>query len=60
MDKAQLVLAGTIVSLIGCLTVMLIWVDIYYEDYYSYIEFKYSGISLITSGDFTNPDGLLY
>ena len=60
MDKAQLVLAGTIVSLIGCLTVMLDWASIYYEDYYGYLEFNYSGIGLITSGDFTNPDGLLY
>ncbi len=60
MDKEQLTLLGAVVSLIGCLTIFLTWVEIYYVDYYGPITFTYSGLGLITSGDFTNPEGILY
>lgn len=60
MEKSQLVLAGTIVSLIGCLTILLRWVGIYYEDYYGTLYYSYNGITIVTTGDFTDPDGLFY
>lgn len=60
VDKNQLILVGTIASLLGCLTILLLWLDIYYEDSYGTLYLSYNGITLITSGDFTNPDGLFY
>lgn len=60
MDRTQLILFGIIASIIGCLTIVLTWTEFYYEDYYGYIDFTYSGVSLITSGDFTDPDGIFY
>ena len=60
MDKHQLSLVGTIVAAIGCLTILLTWLEIYYEDSYRTLFYSYTGITLITSGDFTNPNGIFY
>lgn len=60
MDKQQLLILGTIVTLVGCLTILLNWLEIYYEDYYGSLYFSYTGVSLVASGDFTNPEGIFY
>ncbi len=60
MDRQQLILAGTIVSVLGIMCIFLTWLDFYYEDYYKVVDYSYNGISIVTSGDFTDPDGIFY
>ena len=60
MDRQQLLILGLVVSAIGCLTILLNWLEMDFKSTYVNLSFDYTGISLITSGDFTDPDGLFY
>lgn len=59
MEKSQLSIVGSIVALIGCLTILLTWCEIDVEGILS-LHYSYTGVTLITSGDFTDPNGIFY
>ncbi len=60
MDKHLITLFGAAVSLVGCAAILLPWAEITIEFYYDFYAFSYNGIELITSGDFTDPNGIFY
>ena len=52
MEKEYVSIAGMIVSLAGCLILLVNWMTAEYIDYYGIESYGYTGLSLFTSGDF--------